>query len=198
MATVTTAARTGTVTTWQLDPGRSRVSFAVRKRLLFVRHLTVVGRVADIAGTISLDEARPTHSSVSATIPVATVDTGNARRDKHLRDAAFFDAERFPTIAFQSRAVTPIDAPRGHYRIAGDLTVRGVTRRVDLDTHLDAAQASAAGRLRFTATTNLDRRDFGLVWDSPFIKVFDAVAVTLEIDAVPDEHGPPGAAAGGP
>lgn len=194
MALATSAPRPETVThpapatTWRIDPDHSRAGFAVRKRLFFVRQLTVIGRASGIAGALTLDKDRPDRSSVAATIAVATIDTGNARRDKQLHAPAWFDAEQSPTIAFQSRAVEPVDAAAGHYRITGDLTVRGITRSVDLDTRIDPAQTPEAGRLHFTATTTLNRRDFGLDWDSPFIKVFDEVVVTLEIAAVPSEQ----------
>jgi polyisoprenoid-binding protein YceI len=183
MTTQTTATQPA-VSTWTIDASRSRVTFTVRKRRFLVQHLTVEGRFPEVTGTIVLDAAAPERSHVAATLQTASLDTRNRRRDKHLRSAAFFDVERFPTISFESRAVTPIDPAAGTYRITGELTVRGVTRTVDLDTTVGPERDPRQPRLRFAATTRLDRHAFGLNWNSLLIKIFDEVTVLLEIDAL--------------
>ncbi len=186
MTTPATAHDTDTATTWEIDSARSRVSFAVHKRLLVVP-LNVRGRFADVAGTISLSTARPASSHVAATIRAASVSTGNSMasrmRDKHLRGPDFLDVERFPTITFHSRAVTPVDPAAGSYRISGDLTIHGVTRPVELDTHAAPEQDPRLSRLTFSATTSLNRRDFGLTWRALYLGVGDEIAVALEVEA---------------
>lgn len=172
------------LSTWQIDPERSRVAFAVHKRLLLVRHLIVEGTFADVAGTIELDATAPERSHVDVAIQVASVTTGNAMRDKHLRGRLFFDVKRFPTIGFQSRYVTPLDPAAGAYRIGGDLTIRDVTRPVELDVFAAPDQDPWAERLRFRATVTLNRHDFGLHFRSPVIRIGDAAAITLDVEAV--------------
>lgn len=184
--TTTTAARTSanTATTWQIDPNRSRVTFTARKRMFLIVRLMVQGRFAEVNGTITLDAIVPANSSVTAAIQAASIDTGKRMRDKHVRGEPFFDVEQFPTISFESVAVTQLDAAAGEYRIAGDLTIRGVTRRVVLDTHITPDQHPRLPRLQFTATTRLNRRDFGLNFNSPVLRIGDEISITLEIDAV--------------
>ena len=171
-------------TTWQIDPAASRIEFSIHKRLFFVKHLTVIGRFSDVSGTISLDEQDPATARATVTIGAASIDTQNARRDKHLRTADFFDVEQHPTLTFRSRRIEPIDPSTGHYRVVGDLTVRGVTRGVVLDARYAAAQGSGREqRMTLTLTAPLNRRDFGITWTSPVIKVWDELVITLTIEA---------------
>lgn len=187
MTMASTSTSSDTATTWEIDPARSRVTFAVHKRLLLVP-LTVRGRFTDVAGTISLNAARPAASHVVTTIGAASLVTGNSmagrQRDKHLRGPDFLDVERFPAITFASRGVLPVDAAAGHYRISGDLTIRGVTRAVELDTRAAPDQDPRLPRLKFTATTALNRHEFGLGWRSLRIGVGDEVTIALDVEAV--------------
>jgi polyisoprenoid-binding protein YceI len=178
-------------TTWRVDPAASRVAFAVRQHLPFAAPLpllgrAVVGRFADVAGTIVLDERRPATARVAVAIGAAGVDTGNARRDAHLRSAAFLDAGRHPTLAFASRMVEEVDRAGGRYRVMGDLTIRGVTRAVRLDLRLARASDGRGPRLVLTGETVLNRRDYGLGWNGALRRVADDVAVTLAIEATPE------------
>jgi polyisoprenoid-binding protein YceI len=184
MTTSTVSPLRTTRTVWQIDPDHSQASFSVRQRLFRLLPMTIKGRLSGISGTIALDTEALERSSVTVAIPTATIDTSNGRRDKHLRSADFFDTERFPTMTFRSRAVTPIDQAAGHYRISGDLTVRNRPRPVELDVRVGPAQDPSTGRLQFTATTTLNRRDVGLGWSSPFSRVIDGVPITLAVDAV--------------
>lgn len=188
MASSSTAA-TGadTATTWAIDPARSRVSFAVHKRQLIIPR-RVRGHFAEVAGTIALNAARPAGSHVAATIQAASLTTGDGMesrmRDKHLRSSKFLDVERFPTITFESRTVTPIDPDAGTYRIAGELTIHGVTRPVELETQAAPEQNPRLSRLSFSATTVLNRREFGLSWRAWYLGVGDELAISLEVEAV--------------
>ncbi len=173
-----------THTAWQIDPAASRVEFTIRKRLFFVKRLTVTGRFSDVAGTITLDEQDPTTARAAVTISAASINTENARRDKHLLTADFFHVDQHPTLTFHSRRVEPVDAAAGRYRVVGDLTVRGVTREVTLETHYTPAPGGARDqRIALTLTAPLNRQDFGIAWSSPVIKVADDLTVTLAVEA---------------
>ncbi|GAC1537967.1 MAG: hypothetical protein NVS2B7_08600 [Herpetosiphon sp.] len=170
-------------TTYQIDPTASRVEFSIRKRLFFIKQLTVTGSFADVAGTITLDEQDPGTVRASITIGAASIDTGNARRDTHLRTADFFDVDRHPMLTFHSRRVAAVDAAVGCYTVVGDLTVRDVTREVVLETQNARALDAGHDRLALTLTTALTRQDFGIVWQNPLMKVADDLTVTLTIAA---------------
>jgi polyisoprenoid-binding protein YceI len=172
------------LTTYDIDPANSRVEFAIRKRLFFVTHLMVVGRFSDVRGSVSLDEQEPANSRADVTIGAASVSTKMGKRDKHLRNADFFDVERFPRLVFLSRRIETIDRTAGHYRVVGDLTVHGMTREVTLDAHYVPEQpGGGAPRISLKLTTALNRRDFGMVWNNPLMHVADDLTVNLVITA---------------
>jgi polyisoprenoid-binding protein YceI len=175
-----------THTTYRIDPAASRVEFTIGKRLFFVMHLMVTGRFTDVAGTISLDEQEPANPRAEVTIGAASVDTRMGKRDQHLRKADFFDVARHPTLTFTSRRIETLDRRAGHYRVVGDLTVRGVTREFALDTHYVPAQdEGSTPRIKLTLTGPLNRRDFGIVWNNPLITIPDDLTVRLQIEATP-------------
>ena len=173
-----------TTTTWRIDPAASRAEFAIGKRFLFVKRMTVTGRLAVVGGRIVLDERDPANSRVELEIDAASVDTDHPRRDRHLRSADFFDVERCPTLRFVSRRIEVVDAAAGRYRVTGDLTARGVMRPVTLDVDY-AAPASAVGRpiARAVATAVLNRHDFGLDWDNPLVRIPAEARVTVAVEA---------------
>jgi polyisoprenoid-binding protein YceI len=181
MATMEKAAATG-VHVYEIDPAHSEVEFAV-KHLMFT---TVKGRFAGVAGIIKLDDARPENSSVDVTIDARTVDTRQEQRDEHLRSGDFFDVEKYPTITFKSKKVE-VDGNR--LRIAGDLTLHGVTRAVVLEGEENGRGQDPWGneRIGFTSTTKIDRRDFGLTWNQALelggVTVGTEIKITLEIQA---------------
>jgi len=119
---MTTATKTAT-RTWTIDPAHSIAEFAVKHMVL----TTVKGRFRELEGTLHIDEARPEDSSVSASVDVASIDTGVGDRDAHLRSDDFFNAEKYPKITFRSRRVEPGDG--AHFKLVGDLTIRDVTGR---------------------------------------------------------------------
>jgi polyisoprenoid-binding protein YceI len=176
---------TNTRTIYRIDPAASRVEFTIGKRLFFVTHLLVTGRFSDVRGTISLDEHEPARSQAEVTIGAASVDTRMGKRDKHLRTADFFDVERHLTLTFTSRRIETIDPARGHFRVVGELTVRGVTREVQLDatTYIPAARDGSERRIKLTLTGPLNRRDFGMVWNNPLLTIPDDLTVRLQIEA---------------
>ena len=132
-----------------------------------------------------LDDEAPDRSGVTATIEVATLNTGIPLRDTHLRSSDFFDVERFPKITFRSGRVDMIDD--SNFRIAGNLTIRDVTKEVELDTMYEGQTLGPDGsrRAAFTATTVLSRREFGLGKAVAAVGIAsDRVAVTLQLSAV--------------
>ena len=123
--TAPAAAAAAAHTTYQIDPVASRVAFTIGHRLFFVKSAEVTGHFADVAGTITLDDQDPGTAQAAVTIGAASIDTGNARRDTHLRTADFFHVDQHPTLTFRSRRIEPVDPAAGRYRVVGDLTLHG-------------------------------------------------------------------------
>lgn len=143
-----------------------------------------------MAGTVHLDQEQPTRSRVALAIEAGSIDTGNTRRDKHLRSEDFFDAARFPRIAFASRDVEAVAPAVGRYRVAGDLTMRGTTRPVVLDIAYDPPAEDGVRVARFFVTGVLDRRDFGITWNHPPLSdLADQVRLAVVVEATPGERG---------
>src|SRR5262249_41249960 len=123
-----------------------------------------------------------TRARVDASVRVASVSTGNARRDAHLLAPDFFDAERHPTLRLTADRVEALDRAAGRGRLVARLTVRGVTRAAPLDLAYDA-RGLRGERLRVAATARVNRRDFGLTWNTLPIGVKDDVTITLDLEA---------------
>jgi polyisoprenoid-binding protein YceI len=146
----------------------------------------VKGRFHDFEGAITIAE-NPLDSKVEATIQLASVDTKDAQRDEHLRSDDFFAVATHPTMTFVSREVRPDGVD---FVVVGDLTIRGVTRPVELDLEFNGVSADPWGGTRagFTAKTEVNRRDFGLEWnvalDTGGVLVGEKVKIELEIEAV--------------
>jgi polyisoprenoid-binding protein YceI len=169
---------------WEIDTSHSDVQFTVRHMVV----TKVRGRFTRWAGAIELNEDDLGRSSVTVSIEADSIDTGHADRDAHLRSADFLDVASHPRLEFRSTAIERVDEER--YRIHGDLTIRGVTRKVTLDTELGGIQADPWGARRagFSARTKIDRRDFGLTWNQALeaggLLVGEKVDIELEIEAV--------------
>lgn len=180
---MSTSASASTVSAWAIDPSHSVVELAV-KHMMFS---TVKGRFPSVAGTIVWNQADLAASSVSAEIDAASITTGEAARDEHLRSADFLDVAAFPVITFQSTGVVP--RGRDRFVLVGDLTIHGVTREVSLDAALTGTGTDPWGgqRVGFSATTTINRKDFGLTWNQALeaggLLVSDEVKITLEIQA---------------
>ena len=173
-----------TLSQWQLDPTHSSAEFAVRHMMV----ATVKGSFKSLAGTVGLDEAEWANSRIEAVIDAATIDTGVADRDNHLRSADFFDVAQHPKITFRSTAIEPQAGDAG--KVRGDLTIRGVTQPVTLDvTYLGEIKDPWGNRRRgYAAETVLNRKDFGMTWnmvlDTGGVLVGDKIKVTLNIETV--------------
>jgi polyisoprenoid-binding protein YceI len=183
MSSATQSTTPSAVSTWAIDPAHSVVELAVKHMMLS----TVKGRFANVAGTIVLDEGNLGASSVHAEIDAASIDTREPQRDAHLRSADFLDVESFPTIVFHSTDVVPQGKSR--FVLVGDLTIHGVTQEVSLEAELVGKGADPWGgqRAGFTATTAINRKDFGLTWNQALeaggVLVSDQVKISLEIQA---------------
>jgi len=187
MSTSTPAvtAAPGTVSTWNLDPAHSLAEFKVKHMMIS----NVKGSFTGLTGTLKLDETDYTHSTIEATIDVATVSTGDAQRDGHLKSADFFDAAQFPTITFKS---TNIDAKGGaDYDVTGDFTLHGVTKSIKLaveDVSVPSKDPWGNQRIGLSGTTKINRKDFGLSWNSALetggLLVGEDVTITLEVQFI--------------
>lgn len=169
--------------TWSIDPSHSTAEFAVKHMMVS----TVRGRFRDFDGTLVIDEKDPSRSTISAAIKVASVDTGADQRDEHLRSEDFFNAERFPEITFTGTRIAP---DGDNWSLAGDLTIRDVTRPVVLDVEFEGRGPDAFGgeRAGFTAQTKINRKDFGVNWNGVIeaggVVVSDTVKIVLNIEVV--------------
>lgn len=168
--------------TWTIDPTHSDVSFTVRHMMVS----KVRGSFKSFSGEIVIADDL-TKSSVDATIDVDSFDTGNADRDAHIRSADFLEVERYPTMAFHSTQIRPAG---DDYVVDGELTLHGVTRPVSLDLEVGGVTTDPYGNLRLglSATTEINRRDFGIditmPLDSGGVVVGDKVKITLDVAAI--------------
>jgi polyisoprenoid-binding protein YceI len=168
--------------TWTIDPVHSEVGFSVRHMMVS----KVRGRFTRFSGQIVTAED-PTQSSVTAEIDLSSISTGQDQRDEHIRSGDFFEVETYPTMTYQS---TGIKVEDGEYVLDGDLTLKGVTRSVPLKLELQGFGPDAYGGYRagFTATGEINRRDFNVSFNAPMasggVVVADKVQLHLEIEAV--------------
>jgi polyisoprenoid-binding protein YceI len=166
---------------WLLDTSHSQISFSVKHMMIS----TVRGRFTNFSGAFEIDEGNPAASSLEATVEVASASTGDTNRDNHLKNADFFETEKYPTATFKSTRIEKVND--GEFRIYGDLTLHGVTHEVPLAATLLGVATDMQGNRRagFTVQTTFSRKDFGLNWnvalESGGVLVSDKV--TIEIDA---------------
>lgn len=147
--------------TWTLDQQHIDIGFSAKHMMV----ATVKGRFTDVEAEIELDEAQPESSRVKAVITAASLTTGNPDRDTHLKSADFLDTERFPALTFESTSVRQTGSDG--FELAGDLTIRDVTRPVVLRGEFSGPVASPFGdrRAGFSLTGEIDREAFGLTWN---------------------------------
>jgi polyisoprenoid-binding protein YceI len=187
MSSTTTAAAPGLVAgKWKIDPVHSEVGFSVRHLMVS----KVKGRFTKFEGTVTIG-ANPAESRVEATIDASSIVTGDEGRDQHLRSADFFDVDNHGQIEFVSRSVRPAGSD---YEVDGDLTIKGVTRPVTLALEFNGAGADPWGgqRAGFSASTEINRSDFGVTFNMPLdgggVVVGEKVKISLEIEAVLEQE----------
>ncbi|HVL90227.1 MAG TPA: YceI family protein [Actinomycetota bacterium] len=170
--------------TWQIDPAHSRAMFTVR-------HLTIAdirGDFGAVTGTVEYDGKDLTKAKVTATIDVNSITTRVAARDEHLKTDDFFDVKNHPTMKFVSTSITP--KGNGRYDLTGDLTIRGVTRRVALEMTAPAGPVTVRGdtRLGASASGTINRKDFGIKYhellDNGGLAVADNVLIQLDVEVI--------------
>jgi polyisoprenoid-binding protein YceI len=172
------------IRTWDIDSSHSIAEFAVKQFVV----TTVKGRFRDLEETLHIDEAQAENSSVETKIVVASVDTNLERRDNHLRSDDYFNAELFPYITFRSRRIERQDEER--FKLIGKLTIRDVTKEVELDAEYEGQVDDPWGnhRAAFTATTQISRKEFNVRWNQMLeaggAVIGDNVKVTLHIEVI--------------
>ena len=181
----TSTAIPASVVTWKLDPAHSAAEFKVRHMMIS----NVKGSLTGLTGTLTENTANPTSSSVEATIDVNTISTGDAQRDGHLKSADFFEAEKYPTMTFKSTEVKR--KGEGEYAVTGDLTLHGVTRPVTFAVEGPSAPGKdpwGNTRIGLSATTKINRKDFGLAWNSALetggVLVGEEVSLSLDVQFI--------------
>lgn len=163
---------------WNVDPSHSSISFVARHLMVS----KVRGEFKEFTSDVTVGEQLE-DSKVSATVQLGSIETGSADRDNHLKSADFFDVENNPTMTFTSTKVTADT-------LEGDLTIKGVTKPVTFDLSFDGVSPDPWGGTRagFEATTEVNRKDFGLTWNVAVegggVLVSDKVKITLDIQLV--------------
>ena len=187
MTTTAVPVTSQTTSTWNIDATHSLIESAAKHMMI----TTVKGRMADVRGAVTIDEASPANSAVDVEFSAASIDTRSEQRDQHLRSPDFLDVEQFPAVGFRSRRVEGArNEPGDSFRLVGDLTIRGVTREVTLDATFEGRGRDPWGgdRVSFSADTKIDRRDFGLTWNAALeaggVLVSNDIKIHIELQAV--------------
>jgi polyisoprenoid-binding protein YceI len=169
---------------WQIDSSHSGIQFTVRHLVI----AKVRGKFSRWTGVVEAPDGDFSRGSLDVVIDATSIDTGVADRDAHLRSADFFDVERYPELTFKSSGVTQAGADR--LRVNGALTIKGVTRDVVLDVEVLGQAKDPWGneRAAFSATTSVNRQEFGLTWNQALetggVVVGDRIDIAIDIEAV--------------
>lgn len=169
---------------WVIDSSHSSIQF-------WVRHLAISkarGVFETFTGSVDFNEVDPAASTVSVQVDVDSINTKDEKRDGHLKSPDFFDVANFPALTFVSKQVEVVDATHG--KIIGDLTIRGVTNEVTLNTEYNGQSKSPWGTTSagFSADAKISRKEWGLVWNAPLetggVLVGDEVTISIELEIV--------------
>lgn len=172
-------------TTWNIDSVHTVAEFKVKHMMIS----NVKGQFTAVKGVLTLDENALTDSHMEASIDAASINTREPQRDAHLKSADFFDVEKFPTLSFKSTRISRIRD--GELAVAGDLTIHGVTRNVVFTVEGPTAPGKdpwGNTRMGLSATTKINRKDYGLTWNAALetggILVGEEVTITLDVEFV--------------
>jgi len=172
-------------TTWNIDPVHSVAEFKVKHMMIS----NVKGQFPKVSGKLTLDESDLTKSKVETSIETASIETRDPQRDGHLKSPDFFHVEKFPTMTFKSTGIKVV--PDGELSVEGDLTIRDTTRKVVFAVEGPTPPAKdpwGNTRIAVSATTKINRKDFGLTWNAALetggILVGDEVTITLDVQFV--------------
>lgn len=183
-AAVALVAAPASAQTWKIDTSHSTAGFTVKHMMV----TNVRGSFGKVEGTIVYDGKNIAGIKADATIDATTITTNNEKRDAHLKSPDFFDVNAFPTITFKSKRAEAVGA--GKFRLIGDLTMRGKTKEVvlEVDGPTDPVTVQNSQRVGATATTTINRQDFGVSWsrtmDGGGYVVGDEVKITLELELI--------------
>ena len=178
------AAAAARADTWKIDPAHTTVEFSVRHMMIS----NVKGQFEKVSGTIAAAGSDPSSVEINAVIDATSINTRVEKRDAHLKSAAFLDVDKYPTITFKSTKVEPDGSNK--WKVTGDLTLHGVTKPVVLEVETTAPIKDPSGKTRAgaSATTKIDRKDFGVTWNKAMetggVLVGDDVSIAIEVEAV--------------
>ena len=182
---VAAPATTASTIAWNIDPAHSAAEFKVKHMMIS----NVKGSFTGLSGVLTEHTIDSTLSYIAASIPVATVSTGDAQRDVHLKSADFFDAEKYPTLDFKSTKV--VRKSEAEYEVTGDLSIHGVTKAVTFAVEGPSAPGKdpwGNTRIGLSATTKINRKDFGLGWNAALetggFLVGEDVSLTLDVQFI--------------
>ena len=171
--------------TWAIDPAHSVAEFKVKHMMIS----NVKGQFTGISGTLERHDGDATKSKIEVTIDAASINTRDEQRDAHLKSADFFEVEKFPTLSFKSTRVIP--KSQDNRAVEGELTIHGVTQTVRFEVEGPTAPAKdpwGNTRIGVSATTKINRRDYGLTWNTALeaggILVGEEVTITLDLQFV--------------
>ena len=183
--TTTTALPQTSTTTWNIDPTHSMAEFKVKHMMI----ANVKGHFSKVSGVLTRDESDPAKDRIEATIEAASVQTRDEQRDAHLKSPDFFHVEKFPTLHFKSTGVSVVS--EGELSVEGDLTIHGVTRKVRFAVEGPTPPTKdpwGNTRVAISASTKINRKDFGLTWNATLeaggILVGEEVTITLDVEFV--------------
>ena len=169
---------------YTLDITHTRIGFSARHAMV----TTVRGQFTEFEGAAHIDTANPSASTAKVNIRAASISTGQADRDAHLRSGDFFDAETFPELSFVTSGVTRADAST--WTVTGDLTIKGVTNPVSIDFESTGSAVDPYGNLRigFEGATSISRKDWGLTWNAALetggVLVSDKIKLEFDVSAI--------------
>jgi polyisoprenoid-binding protein YceI len=181
----TTTSTPASTITWKLDPAHSSAEFKVKHMMIS----NVKGSFNGLSGTLIEDPADPTRSTVEASVDISTINTGDPQRDAHLKSADFFEHEKHPMMTFRSTKVEK--KGEREYAVSGDLTLHGVSKTVTFSVDGPSAPGKdpwGNTRIGLSATTKINRKDFGLSWNAALetggILVGEEVQISLDVQFI--------------
>ena len=169
--------------TWNVDPSHSQIGFMVRHAMVTKTR----GEFTDYEASFTIDAENPANSTGKAVIKANSIDTGNEDRDNHVRTGDFFEVEQHPEITFVATGAKVTSDNEGV--LTGDLTIKGVTKSIDLDVEFEGTNVDAYDleRIGLTASGSINRKDFGVDWQAPLnsgVMVSDKVVLEIEVSAI--------------
>jgi polyisoprenoid-binding protein YceI len=166
---------------WSIVTGSEKLAWSARKKYFMLLPITATGTFSEVAGEIIMQDDDPESVHAIISIAVASLNSGQPKRDKHLLTADFFDADNHPSITFESTRIQPVTSTGGAYHVSGLLTARGQTRPITLDATFEFMPGNS--RAHVTMKGSINRREFGMTWSAvPLMKLFDEIELSVAVD----------------